>query len=753
MRLTRVVLGKLIAGVLFSTLPAMAFAQAEVEPNDSKAQATPITLPAVTTAGVITGNSVSATTTGLDYFRVTTATQATPGFYRHRLIATTTGTAGHTLTIRGLDQAAGVPGTADVTHQTSQTTSTPARFVQWYTSQAPGTLFVRATGVAATTADYSLNYEVTPVTEIVGPTIQPGSRTITSVGQTGASQTDTDLWVYDSNRAAIPGFGNDDEFNGPTLGSTLTRTYASGVFHMGISNFQMANNQPSPVDDDFRTGTLMDFPGVIANSSTTTNLNVGTTIDGVAVPATKVGIFDMVFVQFSVGAPPPTINAGDASIAEGNSGTTDLLMPVTLSAAAAGPVTVNFATANGTATAGSDYTATSGTLTFAPGTTTRNVTVSITGDTAIEADETFFVNLSGAVGGTIGDNQGLGTITNDDFAAISVGDASVVEGNTGTVDLLAPVTLSQPSPSQVTVAFATADDTATAGSDYTATSGVLTFAPGTTALNVTVSVIGDTTVEANETFFVNLSAPTNATILDGQGLETITDDDAAVADENAELSHGFRVNGSLFSAGGVADTDVYPISQKPYSSYEVVVDAASGDVSPVALERLDATSSVIQTSLPISTTGTARSLRCQNITSEVIEDQTVRVSSGGCTTECGVDDVYRLRAYETTGAIPRFNNSGTQITVLLLQNPTDYTINTNVNFWSPTGTLLHTEIVPMTPKQVFVVITSGIPALNGASGSVTISHDGRYGDLAGKTVALEPATGFSFDSPLITRRR
>jgi hypothetical protein len=526
------------------------------------------------------------------------------------------------------------------------------------------------------------------------------------------------------------------------------------VFHLAVANFNIANNLGSPADDDFRTGAVLDFPGVLANTSTTTNLNVGHTIGGTAVPATKVGPFDVVFVQFTVGTPGPTINAGDASIAEGDTGSTDLLLPVTLSAAAAGPVTVNFATADGTATAGSDYTATTGTLTFAPGSTSQNVTVSITGDTTIEADETFFVNLSGAVGGSIGDAQGQGTITNDDVAAISVGDASVVEGNSGTVDLIAPVTLSQPSPSQVTVAFATADNTATAGSDYTATSGVLTFAPGTTALGVTVSVIGDTTAEPDETFFVNLSAATNATIADAQGLETITNDDgAAVADENAELSHGFRVNGSLYSAGGVADTDVYPISQDPYSSYEVVVDAASGDVSPVVLERLDATSTAIQTSLPISTTGSARSLRWQNSTSNTVADETVRVASGGCTTDCGVDDVYRLRAYETTGAIPRFNNSGTQVTVLILQNPTDYTINTNVYFWDPNGARLHTETVPLPAKEVYVVITSSITALNGQSGSVTISHDGRFGDLSGKTVAVEPATGFSFDSPLITRKR
>ena len=748
MRLTRVALGRLISGVLFSVgalLPTMAFAQPETEPNDSKAQANLVSLPSASALGVITGNSTSAAGVGLDYFRVTTAVQGTAGFYRHRLIAQST-TPGHTLTIRGLNQVAGVPGTVDTTAQTSSAATTPARFVQWYSSQAAGTVFVRVTGAAATTANYSLDYEVTPVTEISGPTIQPGSRTITSVGQTTV---DTDLWVYDSSRAAIVDAGNDDEFGTASLQSRLTRTYAGGTFHMAITNFNFANNLGSPPDDDFRTGTVVDFPNVTISDSTTVGLNLATTIDGVAVPATKANPYQVVFVQFTVGS--PTLNIGDASGPEGNTGTSNLLLPVTLSQPPPTPVTVNFATANGTATAGTDYTATSGTLTFAPGTTTLNVTVSVTGDTTVEADETFFVNLSAPVGAVIGDGQGQGTIVNDDVPAISAGDASVIEGNSGTVNLLAPVTLNQPAFTPVTVAFATANNTATAGSDYTATSGVLTFAPGTTALAVTVSVIGDTALEPDETFFVNLSAPTNATIADAQGLETIVNDDGA--DENAELSHGFRVNGSLASAGGVPDTDSYAMSQKPFSSYEVVVDAASGDVSPVVLDRRAAGgSTVIQVSQPIGI-GTGRSLRWTNDTSNTIDTETVRVASGGCTTDCGADDTYRLRAYETTGSIPRFNNSGTQVTILLLQNPTDYSIDATIYFWNASGTQLAAQAVNIPAKNLLVLNTATIPAANGQSGAVTVTHNGRFGDLTGKSVALEPATGFSFDSPMLYRAR
>jgi hypothetical protein len=297
----------LIRGGVFAAaalLPAMAFAQAETEPNDTKATANTFTLPAVSTPGVIVGNSISGAGAGLDYFRVTTAAQATPGFYRHRLIVTTTGAAGHIATIRGLTQTGGVPNAGtDSTFQTSSAATTPPRYVQWYTSQAPGELFVRLAGVAATTADYSLDYDVQPVTEVAGPgSVTQGTIVITAVGQ--GHTTDTDLWIYDSNRAAIPGFGNDDTLGPPTsLQSTLTRDYTPGTYHMAISNFQLANNLGSPPDDNFLTGIVMDFPGVVANSSTTINLNLATSIGGTPTPATKASQFDVVFVSFTVVVP------------------------------------------------------------------------------------------------------------------------------------------------------------------------------------------------------------------------------------------------------------------------------------------------------------------------------------------------------------------------------------------------------------------------------------------------------------------
>jgi uncharacterized repeat protein (TIGR01451 family) len=230
-----------------------------------------------------------------------------------------------------------------------------------------------------------------------------------------------------------------------------------------------------------------------------------------------------------------------------------------------------------------------------------------------------------------------------------------------------------------------------------------------------------------------------------------------VGQPRAELSHGTQALYDLAAQPGpVVHEDVFRISQKPYSSYEVVVDATSGDIGAGAgplVERIGADgTTVVQGSSPVGA-GPSRSLRWANLTAGVVEDQTVRVRSAVCGTDCGPDDVYRVRAYETTYAAPRFNNTGSQITVLLLQNPADYTILGEVYFRDPAGVLVAVQAVALAPKQVVVLDTATVPGAGGVGGAITVAHDGRYGDISGKTVAVEPATGFSFDSPLEPRPR
>lgn len=215
---------------------------------------------------------------------------------------------------------------------------------------------------------------------------------------------------------------------------------------------------------------------------------------------------------------------------------------VTLSAASGATVSVNFATADGTATASSDFSATSGTLTFAPGETSKTVSLAVSGDTTFEPDETFFVNLSGATNAITDDAQGRGTIVNDDLVpSISINDVAVTEGNAGTVSAGFTVALSNPSYQTITVNFATAANSATfADGDYVANSGTLTFGPGTTTQPVSVTVNGDIASETNEAFFVNLSGAANASLADAQGVGTILNDDA-------EVPHAFLLLGQTAS--------------------------------------------------------------------------------------------------------------------------------------------------------------------------------------------------------------
>jgi hypothetical protein len=222
---------------------------------------------------------------------------------------------------------------------------------------------------------------------------------------------------------------------------------------------------------------------------------------------------------------PPAASINDVTVDE-SAGTATFT--VKLSHAVNGPcpdpVSLKFATANGSATAPADYGSTNGTLTFGPGEDTKTITVPIVDDSIAEDDETFFVDLSDPLGATIADDRGVGTIVDND-ARISINDVTVTEGNSGTTPATFKVTLSHRSSKTITVHYATADGTATAPADYGTTSGTVTFAPGETSKDVVVQVRGDTIDEPNETFTVKLSQPTNAGFADDTGVGTIIDDD------------------------------------------------------------------------------------------------------------------------------------------------------------------------------------------------------------------------------------
>lgn len=221
------------------------------------------------------------------------------------------------------------------------------------------------------------------------------------------------------------------------------------------------------------------------------------------------------------------IAIADHAILEGDSGTDTAVFTVTLTPTSTLAVQVDYATADGTATGGMDYKPVSGTLTFDPGQTQKIVSVLVLGDTNDELDETFSVALGAAINADLLDGEATGTIVDDDgLPVLTITDQSTVEGNAGSKLMQFTVTLSPPGPSVVTVAYATADASAVAGSDYTAASGALTYQPGETSQTIAVTILGDVVDEgAAETFTVRLSSPVSATLTVTEAVGTITDDD------------------------------------------------------------------------------------------------------------------------------------------------------------------------------------------------------------------------------------
>src|SRR5262249_17294851 len=176
-------------------------------------------------------------------------------------------------------------------------------------------------------------------------------------------------------------------------------------------------------------------------------------------------------------------------------------------------VRANYATQAFTATAGSDYSSVSGSLTFAPGETTKTIAVPLINDTVQESTEDFFVNLPSLVNAGDGDSQGRGRILNDVLPALSINDVTVTEGDSGTTTATFTVTLSYASTSSATVSWATANGTATADpsptlpDDYVAASGTLTFFAGQTSKTASVTVPADVKYESDEALYVNPSHP------------------------------------------------------------------------------------------------------------------------------------------------------------------------------------------------------------------------------------------------------
>ncbi len=225
-------------------------------------------------------------------------------------------------------------------------------------------------------------------------------------------------------------------------------------------------------------------------------------------------------------APVPSFSVSDVSVLEGDDNNPQMTFTVTRTGDVSIAASVSYATSDGTATAGSDYTATSGTLSFEPGQTEQTVSVAVKSDHEAEADETFSFNLSAPVSAVIGKASATATIQNDDTAA-SVNDVTVKEGDASGVALFT-VTLSPPVPFAVDVNYTTGTDAnqpnaATPDDDFTPVSGVLHFAASQTSATISVPLHDDAVFEHDEQFFLDISGVTTTK---SRGVGTIQNDDA-----------------------------------------------------------------------------------------------------------------------------------------------------------------------------------------------------------------------------------
>ncbi len=227
---------------------------------------------------------------------------------------------------------------------------------------------------------------------------------------------------------------------------------------------------------------------------------------------------------------PVQIGIGNAGVLEGKTGTRAATFAVTLSAAATTPVTMDYKVLEGTAKPGSDYSDKTGQLTIPAGSVSAQIAINIKGDSTVEPSEKFIVKIQHpSSNATIKRNGGTGTIINDDppkaGIRMGIGDASVIEGKTGNRSLRFTVSLSEKATQSVSAHYATVAGSASATTDFVATSGTVTIAAGKTAATIIVKVRGDATAESNENFLVKLSGGVHASISRVNGGGTILNDD------------------------------------------------------------------------------------------------------------------------------------------------------------------------------------------------------------------------------------
>ena len=411
-----------------------------------------------------------------------------------------------------------------------------------------------------------------PVLSINDVTVNEGDLASFTVSLSPVSSRDVSFnWVTQDNTATNPGDYNSNSGSvtipGGSTTVSLDVTTVENATYESSETFRIQISSPgnAVIGDDIGVGTINDDDGV------------------------------------------PSLSINDVGVTEGGTAT----FTVSLTGATELTTTVNWTTANGTAISPDDYTFNSGSLSFTPGETTKTIDVVTIDDSSDEAAQTFSVTLSGENNATVADASGVATISdNDSNPSISIADGSATEG--GGVSFL--VSLSAASEQDVTVDWATADNTAVSPADFTAASGTLTILAGDTSGTINVSTADDAISELSEDFVVNLSNPGNATISDASGTGTITDNDGS-----PQLS----VNDVSVAEGSAVS---FTITASKVSSQNITVDYATSDGTAVAGSDYTAVSGTA-TILAGSTTTTVNVTSLDNGVFEISETYTLTLSN------------------------------------------------------------------------------------------------------------------------------
>lgn len=477
----------------------------------------------------------------------------------------------YTLTITG--KTDGTQGTVAITSGATELTYTPS-----------------ASSPTTDTFTYTVTDGHTSDTATVNVTINANNPPVANT-DTATTAVDTAVNISvldndtdaDSDTLTITGTTNGSHGTVTTAGSQVTYTPSSGYSGTDSFTYTISDGHGGSATGTVNVTVTANNPPVANTDTATTSMNTAVNIavlandtdadsDPLSITGTTNGSHGTVAIAGSqVTYTPDTGYSGSDSftytISDGHGGTDTGTVNVTITGVSTssysiagasategssvnftvsrtgtpiGDETIQYATSSGTAVSGTDFTATSGTLTFHTADTSQQIQVPTNNDTIYNGTRTFTMTLSNASAGSIATAAATGTINDNDTApSFSINNASATEGS----PVVFTVTKSGSTAFSHSVSYATSSGTATSGTDFTAKSGTLTFSSGQTTKTISVSTTNDTTPESNETFHMTLSSATNgATISNSSGTGTIIDNDSPIVLSNTD--------GTLTSAAG-----------------------------------------------------------------------------------------------------------------------------------------------------------------------------------------------------------